>query len=172
MARLTLSGTTAQSNQTHVHASCVLIGEAGVLIIGQSGTGKTSLALSLLSECVNGNRFSRMVSDDRTLLSVNGGRVRACSHTQIAGCYELRGLGIRKIGYEKSAIVRLVVHCQAGQGPRYPEPEGMTWSFEGVSLPMISVSQNHHRERLVMACIDEIIQNAVHEVAPLPRQFE
>src|SRR3546814_6087396 len=43
----------------NIHASCVAPGHGGVLILGQSGQGKSDLALRLM------DRGARLVADDR-----------------------------------------------------------------------------------------------------------
>src|SRR3546814_6063070 len=43
----------------NIHASCVAAGNGGVLILGQSGQGKSDLALRLI------DRGARLVADDR-----------------------------------------------------------------------------------------------------------
>lgn len=172
MERLNISGASDRSRGTPVHATCVVIGEAGVLILGQSGAGKTSLALGLLSVCVSDKCFSRLISDDLTLLRANGGRIIARPHPKIAGRYEMRGLGIQHMIYEGSAIVRLAVHCDMEDGPRYPELERQFWSHGGVCVPMIRVGKNHDRERLVLTMIHGIAPYDTHVTASGPRQFE
>ncbi|MEN0001884.1 MAG: HPr kinase/phosphatase C-terminal domain-containing protein [Pseudomonadota bacterium] len=57
---------------TLVHATCVAIGDKGVLIRGASGAGKTQTALTLLRRARVGAIDARFVSDDQTLLEVAG----------------------------------------------------------------------------------------------------
>lgn len=134
-----------------MHASCVVIGEAGVLIMGDSGAGKTSLALGLVAARNQGGHFAHLVSDDRTLLRACGGRLVARPHPLIAGQYELRGLGVLDAVHEPSAIVRLIVWCDTGDGARIPDQENTTWFFHDIVLPMVRAGRNHCREQLVLA---------------------
>lgn len=55
----------------NIHASCVAIGAKGVLILGESGAGKSDLALRLMDE------GARLVADDRTELYAAKGRLMA-----------------------------------------------------------------------------------------------
>ena len=91
----------------YVHASCVLIGEQGVLIRGASGSGKSRLALLLMHQARRHNRFSALVSDDRTALTTlqgsNGTRVIARPHPRIAGVLERRGVGLVTGPWEQAA---------------------------------------------------------------------
>ncbi|MGO4863291.1 HPr kinase/phosphorylase, partial [Campylobacter jejuni] len=60
----------------------------GVLIAGPSGSGKSDLALRLI------DRGAVLVSDDYTLLHVEGGELHATAPVTIAGRIEVRGIGI------------------------------------------------------------------------------
>jgi HPr kinase/phosphorylase len=100
----------------NVHASCVVLGRKGVLLLGPSGAGKSDLALRLIDQ------GARLVADDRTDLFVRGGRLYASPAAAIAGLIEVRGLGIIAQPHAASAAVTLAV--QLGRMPaRLPEPE-------------------------------------------------
>ena len=61
-----MSATGAEEvRQPRVHASALVVGEAGVLIRGPSGSGKSSLALALLALADNRRSFVRLIGDDR-----------------------------------------------------------------------------------------------------------
>ncbi|GHE54454.1 hypothetical protein GCM10019059_12170 [Camelimonas fluminis] len=139
---------------TSVHASCVLLDDRGLLILGDSGAGKTTLALGLLDRWRRAGRFARMVADDRTMLWTSGRRVLGRSHPRIAGDYELFGYGIQETTYERAAVIRAAVWCQSDDGPRYPDDAAPQWRHGAMSLPMISLGKNHQRELLVMAFLD------------------
>jgi len=100
--------------RVNIHASCVRLEDAaeafaaprdaGVLLIGKSGAGKSDLALRLLG------RGARLVCDDRTELSVERGRLIARAPARLAGLIELRGVGIIEMSSVASAPVCLVVN--------------------------------------------------------------
>ncbi|MFC0284503.1 HPr kinase/phosphorylase [Camelimonas abortus] len=139
-----------------IHATCIVVGECGVLFLGESGAGKTSLALEVLEACAAAGRFARLVADDRTLLRVAGGRILAGPHPAIAGRHELRGAGVRQAAHEPLARLRLVVRCQQAPAPRYPEAQE-PWTFQGVALPAVVAGGAERRSRLVLAAIEDII---------------
>jgi serine kinase of HPr protein (carbohydrate metabolism regulator) len=85
---------------TTVHASCVVLGEAGVLIRGPSGSGKSQLARRLVSAYPG---FARLLSDDRVRIEVRHGRVVARTVPAIAGTLEIRGLGLVPAAFEPAA---------------------------------------------------------------------
>ena len=76
--------------QANIHASCVAIGNQGVLLLGPSGCGKSDLALRLIDEGPKGE--VRLVSDDRTILYIAKGRLHACAPVSIKGLLEVVGL--------------------------------------------------------------------------------
>jgi HPr kinase/phosphorylase len=105
----------------NIHASCVMLANgldhSGVLLLGDSGAGKSDLALRLIEQ------GSLLVSDDRTELFVEGGKLKARAPAALAGLIEVRGLGILSVSYEKSAEIVLAVQLAAGDAvPRLPEP--------------------------------------------------
>ncbi|MFL5080923.1 MAG: HPr kinase/phosphorylase, partial [Microvirga sp.] len=104
-----------------VHATCVVIGEAGILIRGLSGTGKSSLALQLLTDAARAGRFGRLVGDDRVEIAALNGRLVARPVEPIEGRLEVRGVGIVGLAHEPAAVVRLVVDCAAEALVRLPE---------------------------------------------------
>jgi HPr kinase/phosphorylase len=71
-----------------VHASCVALGQKGVLLLGISGSGKSDLALRLIHD------GWRLVADDRTVLTLEKGALKAAAPAAIRGLIEVRGLGI------------------------------------------------------------------------------
>lgn len=101
-----------------VHASCIAIEGAGVLLRGPSGSGKSDLALRLVDS------GARLVADDQVELSIDGGRLVARSPPPLAGLLEVRGIGIVRCPALAAAPVALVVDLvQAGAVERVPEPE-------------------------------------------------
>jgi HPr kinase/phosphorylase len=119
-----------------LHASCVVVGEAGLLIRGASGSGKSSLARQIVREGERGGRFARLVSDDRVRVENRNGRVLASAVAAIAGRIEVRGIGLLTLPYEKAAIVRIVIDL-ADDPPRLPEAAGGTVALCGVHVPRI-----------------------------------
>jgi HPr kinase/phosphorylase len=132
-----------------VHASCVIVGEAGILIRGASGSGKSTLARELLDRAEASGLFSRLVCDDRVALSCKHGRIIARTVLPIAGRLEIRGFGIVDRAWEPAAVVRLVVDC--GVAPlRMPEAEGLQTDVCGVTLPRVAVESGRDSAGLVL----------------------
>src|SRR3546814_18311461 len=72
----------------NIHASCVAPGHGGVLILGQSGQGKSDLALRLM------DRGARLVADDRCDIWHERGRLWGRPPETLAGKIEVRGIGL------------------------------------------------------------------------------
>lgn len=126
------------SEGSSLHASAVLVGDAGILIRGRSGSGKSSLARALIEAARARGLFARLISDDRVLVSARGGRLVARVHPLIAGALEVRGLGIVPVEHAGAAVIRLVVECGAPPLDRMPEPEHSLVEVAGVRVRRIS----------------------------------
>ena len=96
-----------------LHATTVAIGGQAVVIEGPSGAGKSDLALRLL------DRGAMLISDDRSLLVRDGERLVAHAPATMAGCLEVRGLGIASVAHVAQAPVALLVRLGAEE--RMPE---------------------------------------------------
>jgi len=83
--------------------SCVVIDGRAVLIEGESGAGKSDLALRLI------DRGARLVSDDYTLLQRDGRHLVASPPDTIAGRIEVRGLGIVPMDHVAHVPVALLI---------------------------------------------------------------
>jgi HPr kinase/phosphorylase len=123
------------SDAKTVHASCVVLGEAGVLIRGPSGSGKSQLARRVVSGFPG---FARLVSDDRVHIEALSGRLVARAVPAIAGALEIRGLGLVSTTFEPAAIVRLVVDALPEVAERLPEEADATVEIAGIALPRVA----------------------------------
>lgn len=106
-----------------IHASCVILGECGVLIRGPSGSGKSRFARQLLFEAATCGRFARLVCDDQVEIEERSGRVIARAVGPIEGRLEIRGVGIVGVDHEPAAAICLVVDCGAEHPARMPEAQ-------------------------------------------------
>ena len=109
----------------NIHASCVVLAaaarmfrapaDAGVLLLGDSGAGKSSSALRLMA------RGAVLVADDRVDIFMRDGHLVACPPARLAGLIEVRGLGIIRQPHAKEARIALAVQLSP-DAPRMPEP--------------------------------------------------
>lgn len=118
---------------TTIHGSAALIGEAGILIRGASGSGKSTLLLDLLAADPKG---TRLVADDRVIVSEANGRLLADVPAAIAGLVEMRGVGLLTRAYVAPIVIRLVVDLKPLESCwRLPEASEARSELEGVVLP-------------------------------------
>jgi HPr kinase/phosphorylase len=101
-------------SETNIHASCVALGDKGVLLLGPSGVGKSDLTLRLIDQ------GAKLVSDDRTILFIANGTLQAKAPASIKGLLEIRGLGIVKLPVRARVKIALVVKL-GREGARLPE---------------------------------------------------
>ena len=122
------------SDGTALHATCLVIGEAGVLLRGPSGAGKSTLARRLISAALRDGRYASLVGDDRVRLEAVSGRLVARPHPAIVGRLEFRGVGLTTVAHEPGTVVRLIVDCGTAPLDRLP-PETDLWAeLEGVRV--------------------------------------
>jgi serine kinase of HPr protein (carbohydrate metabolism regulator) len=112
----------------NIHASAVVVGEAGVLIRGRSGRGKSALALALIELARERGLFGRLIGDDRVLIEDCGDRALLSGAPKVLSRIERRGYGLESQAFEKSAVARLVVDLldDGVKAARMPEPEDAT----------------------------------------------
>jgi HPr kinase/phosphorylase len=112
-----------------VHATTVDIAGLGVLILGESGAGKSDLALRLIAG------GALLVADDQTDVEVVGDALRAASPRPIAGLIEARGVGVVHAPVKLATRLRLAVSLIVTVPERMPELR--TWSLPDGSKPQI-----------------------------------
>jgi HPr kinase/phosphorylase len=141
---------------TRLHATCVVIGEAGVLIRGPSGSGKSLLAREIVLEAGRDGSFARLVGDDQVEIEERHGRLIARALASIAGRLELRGLGLRSVPYEPAAVVRLVVDCLPEPPARMPEASEMRTQLSGITVLRLALSARPGASRIVLWRLGEL----------------
>lgn len=99
-----------------VHATVVAIEGEAILLRGQSGSGKSDLALRLI-DC-----GAQLVADDQTLLRRAGERVLAAAPPGLEGLLEVRGIGIVRVGgVEAAPLVLIADLLPSGDVDRMPK---------------------------------------------------
>lgn len=126
---------------TGIHATAVVYGEQGVLIVGPSGAGKSALALALIAQARRCGVFGALVGDDRVYMRVHNERLVASGATRMSGMIERRYAGLIRVVSEPAVVIRLVVELgsAAGEWPRLPEDAQEVSTLEGVRLPRLAL---------------------------------
>lgn len=113
----------------NLHASAVAFGPSGLLILGASGSGKSSLSLQLMS------LGATLVADDRVLATpdVEGG-LRLTAPPRLEGLIEARSVGLIRVNHGP-AIARWVVTLDEVENERLPERHETV--IADVALPLL-----------------------------------
>ena len=117
---------------TAIHASLVTWCRRGVLVLGQSGTGKTALCLELM------RAGGYLVADDLVQLERCGAALYGCA-TGATCLIELRGNGIFRTSTTAGVQVSLCVELNAGSAAERL-PESAVTRVAGVELPVLRVA--------------------------------
>jgi HPr kinase/phosphorylase len=121
-----------------IHASALALAEAGIVIRGAAGAGKSRLTLALLEVARQTGRFGALIGDDVIQLSAYHGRLIARGHPAIHGQIEYRGNGIVEVETAAAVVVRLVVDIlPPDQVVRYPDPINPYVTFCDIGLPLL-----------------------------------
>lgn len=109
-----------QAAHVWLHASCVQLGGAGVVLLGPSGVGKSDLALRLI------DAGAQLVADDQLRVETGPGGLLGRPAETLAGLLEVRGLGIIRLPYCPLSPLGLVVELGTEPPPRLPEASTYT----------------------------------------------
>ncbi|MEY4720851.1 MAG: hypothetical protein RIQ46_576 [Pseudomonadota bacterium] len=111
-----------------LQATCVSLKGRGLLITGQPGSGKSSLALALI------DRGAQLVGDDSLLVEPRDGHLWAMPHPETRGLVEVRNLGLLPMPVLDGVAVALAIRLDKA-APRYAEgPEVL--ELQGIRLPL------------------------------------
>ena len=123
-----------------IHASVVAVGGLGVLIRGESGAGKSDLALRL----IDGGGL--LVADDYCEAEAVGNRLVAHAPPTISGKLEVRGFGIVELPHVPSATIGLIVDLvPVAEIERLPDPRtgGAADVIDGIRIPRLRLDPSH-----------------------------
>ncbi|MBP0573278.1 HPr kinase/phosphatase C-terminal domain-containing protein, partial [Mycobacterium tuberculosis] len=128
-----------------IHASAVVLGDAGILVRGASGSGKSTLVLDLLEDARRDGIAAALVGDDRVALATEAGRLIAKAVPRLKGQVEVRGLGIVAVPAADQVPIRLVVDIGAEPAERLPAPETRVTTVLGVTVARLYLCQREPR---------------------------
>lgn len=128
-----------------LHGVVIVVRDAGVLIRGRSGAGKSRLGEDMIGGAQTRGWFGRLVADDRVRFVRRGGRLVLSPHPAIAGLVERRGEGVMPIEHEPSVVLRLVVDLVdvdpgKDRPPRLPDDDERQIEIAGVRVPRLTVA--------------------------------
>jgi serine kinase of HPr protein (carbohydrate metabolism regulator) len=124
----------------NVHGTAVVIDGTGLLFVGPSGSGKSSLAFDCLAEASLRGLPGVLVSDDQVLVSCENGRVIGRRPDTIRGLIELRYSGIVTLdSIEEAELQFAIIPVNADESMRLPPEDDWLSLAPDIRLPVIRV---------------------------------
>ena len=114
-----------------IHSSSIVIDDNGVLILGDSGSGKSDLALRLID---NG---ATLISDDISICRKNSNNIYLYCPPEIKGLLEVREIGIITVPFVEKIKLRLVVNLKSNNNERFPKDS--CFRILGIKIPTINI---------------------------------
>lgn len=135
------------AGRLNLHATAIVAGDAGILILGPSGAGKSSLAFSAIELFRLRGRFAALVADDRVWVRAAAGRLVAEAPAEIAGLVEIRGCGPVRFCeggrvHERRALVDRAVRLVGRPAAPRVAAEDVIETVLGVPLPRLDLAEN------------------------------
>lgn len=154
---------------TMLHATAIVAGTRGILFVGPSGSGKSSLAFSCLSEARNDGRHARLVGDDQILTEIHGTNAVARCPNPIRGLIELRHGDIGVLECQAAAVLDFaVLPVDAHASDRLP-PENEHFVVNGsIALPLLRLPIQTIRP---LAFLDILFSTRERDCAPQGLRF-
>jgi len=125
---------TQSSENQRIHATCVALDGQSVLLIGDSGSGKSSLALRLIA------LGAMLVSDDSVDVTLDSETLTTSAPKTIEGKIEARGFGILEMPHCATASLKFVVDMNKSEVRRLPDDKSM--NILGQNVPLIFGANN------------------------------
>lgn len=113
---------------TH-QATCVAVNDRAILIEGEPGIGKTTLALALI------DRGASLVGDDGVLLECREGKLWAKPHPNTRGLVEVRNVGIATLPCTEAPVALILTLTD--NAPRHLDRVGSS-QRHGVDVPCLA----------------------------------
>ncbi len=112
-----------------MHATCVDINGSGVLIVGRSGSGKSSLAINLIA------LGSTLVADDQCEIVKKNNKLSVFKPTSLPSSIEIRGVGLVSVPMAVETSLDWVVNMDEAETQRMPDLQFT--EIDGYRIPTI-----------------------------------
>jgi len=129
-----------------MHATAIAKGDHAALILGPSGSGKSSLALQLISlGCC-------LISDDQTELFEKNGVLFCRKPDSLPALIEAREFGLLSVPMQPEAQVSCLIDMTHTETERLPEPQ--TRSISGHNITLFQKSTMVHFPAAIVLYLD------------------
>ncbi|KEA04622.1 HPr kinase/phosphorylase [Rhizobium rhizogenes] len=126
---------------TNVHATAIVVGKTGLLFLGASGSGKSSLAFSCLAAAKPLGLAAALVADDQVFITRRDGAVIAECPPSIAGLMEIRYTGIVRLPHLSKAEMHFAIcPVDPATAERLPPEDEQIDVTGSIRLPLIRLS--------------------------------
>ena len=112
-----------------MHATCVDINGSGVLIVGRSGSGKSSLAINLIA------LGSTLVADDQCEIVKKNNKLSVFKPTSLPSSIEIRGVGLVSVPMVVETSLDWVVNMDEPEKKRMPDLQFT--EIDGYRIPTV-----------------------------------
>ena len=119
-------------NIKRLHATSVAIEDNGVAIFGDSGSGKSDLALRLIDS------GATLISDDITVFSKSENNIHLFGVENTKGLLEVRELGIITVPYIEAIRLKLVIKLTDKEIERIPKKNQT--NLLGLKFPKLEIN--------------------------------
>lgn len=124
----------------NIHGTAITVDGIGLLFLGPSGSGKSSLAFDCLAEARLGQLSGALIADDRVFILRDQNRILARCPDAIRGLLELRYSGIVSVDHVAESEIRYAVFAvPSNEGERLPPDDEQVDIAPGIRLPAIRV---------------------------------
>lgn len=136
-----------------IHSTSVVIEDSGVLIVGDSGSGKSDLALRLIDS------GATLISDDITICKKKEESIFLFAPIQTKGLLEVREIGIITVPYIDNIKLLLIVELTENEIERLPSKTFR--NFMNLKVPKIKIyGKNSSSVAKIKLKLNEIKNNA------------
>lgn len=118
----------------NIHATLVSYHGKGILLIGESGIGKSDLALRLIME-----KGAKLVADDRVILEKNKNTLWGYAPETLVNKLEVRNIGIVELATKKKEKISLCVELCGNRAEIERLPQSDSIDFLGISVAKIKL---------------------------------
>tara|TARA_B100000900_G_C20184601_1_gene555335 strand:+ start:25 stop:498 length:474 start_codon:yes stop_codon:yes gene_type:complete len=141
----------SKDNTKILHASSIDIDGKGVVILGKSGSGKSNLAIKLIS------MGAKLISDDQTYFKLKDNKVIISKPDTTPNFIEARGIGLIKAPLVMSAKLFCFVNITNIELKRLPYEE-IKYCF-GKKIKMVEFNPNYNNESALFLSLRYGVKN-------------
>lgn len=124
----------------NIHATAILVDGMGLVFVGPSGSGKSSLAFDCLCEAKMMGLEARLISDDRLLVRADQTGIHGRTPDAIRGFIELRYAGIVQLpSVTEGPLHAVAILVPSDEKERLPPEKEVFHLTEQIALPLLRI---------------------------------